>query len=384
MEKGDQPELDDSPEVGPDGVDRYQSLLGATQWTISLCCFDVMHACMSLGRFRASPRQGHLERLKRVVGYMKKRAGGAIRFRTGIPDWEAIFDQDAVRHDWMESIYGCPPEDVDPKAPTPKGKQVRTTSFVDANLMHDAVTGRSCTGIIECVNQTPMDWFSKRQNQVETATHGSEFMAARQATERIIDLRYTLQSFGVPIDGAAWMFGDNKSVVTSSTIPHSTLGKRWNALSHHRVREAIAGGWLRFENIPGTENPADIMTKPLAWHVLQQYVEPMLLWKGETLDAPSGSPNPEGSDAGPGLNGSRVDAESRIPDGNGQGRARLNDTNANSDASAPIHGAILPALWNNQCAALADTEEATQMVFDGESVVWNATSLSHNLSNRLV
>ena len=88
---------------------------------------------------------------------MKKRAGGAIRFRTGIPDWEAIFDQDAVRYDWMESIYGCPPEDVDPKAPTPKGKQVRTTSFVDANLMHDAVTGRSCTSIIEYMNQTPMD-----------------------------------------------------------------------------------------------------------------------------------------------------------------------------------------------------------------------------------
>ena len=70
-------------------------------------------------------------------------------------------------------------------------------------------------------------------------------------------------------------------------------------------------------------------------------------------------PRVEGSDAGPGLNGSRVDAESQIPDGNGQGRARLNDTNANSDASAPIHGAILPVLWNNQYAVLADTEETT-------------------------
>eukprot|EP00977_Amphora_coffeiformis_P012602 scaffold3161_cov146-Amphora_coffeaeformis.AAC.2 len=60
----------------------------------------------------------------------------------------------------------------------------------------------------------------------------------------------------------------SKSVVTSSTIPLSTLGKRWNALSYHRVREAIAGGWLRFEHIPGTENPADVLTKSLAWNVL--------------------------------------------------------------------------------------------------------------------
>ena len=135
----------------------------------------------------------------------------------------------------METVYGCPPEQIDPNAPTPKGKPVRTTSFCDANLMHDLVTGRSASGIIEFLNQTPGDWMSKRQNQVETATYGSEFMVARQAVERLIDLRYTLRSFGVPLDGPAWLFGDNKLVVTSSTIPHSSLSKRWNALSYHKV-----------------------------------------------------------------------------------------------------------------------------------------------------
>ena len=67
-------------------------------------------------------------------------------------------------------------------------------------------------------------------------------MAARQAIEQIMDICYTLQMFGVPIDGASWLFGDNKSVVMSSTMPHSTLGKWWNALSYHRCREAVAAG----------------------------------------------------------------------------------------------------------------------------------------------
>ena len=145
------------------------------------------------------------------------------------------------------------------------------------------------------MNQTPIDWFCKRQSQVETATHGSEFMVARQATERIIDLRYTLRSFGVPLDGPAWLFGDNKSVVTSSTIPHSNLSKRWNALSYHRVREAVAGGWLRFEHIPGTQNPADVFTKALPWHVMGSHVEPLLMWKGETVQTPGDGTHPEGS-----------------------------------------------------------------------------------------
>eukprot|EP00977_Amphora_coffeiformis_P018288 scaffold6373_cov229-Amphora_coffeaeformis.AAC.1 len=108
-------------------------------------------------------------------------------------------------------------------------------------------------------------------------------MAARQATERIVDLRYTLHSFSVPLDGPAWLFGDNKSVATSSTIPHSTLGKRWNALSYHHAREAIAGGWLRFEHIPGTENPADVLTKSLAWNVLSDYGE-ILYWNPRVLE----------------------------------------------------------------------------------------------------
>ena len=295
MDKDDKPELDESPLLGPDGIAKYQSLIGAAQWLITLSRFDIAQTVMSLGRFRAAPRVGHLERLKRLVGYLHKQSGGAIRFRTDIPDHEADFGDEPVTYDWMETVYGKPPEEIDPRAPTPKGKMVRTTSFADANLMHDLVTGRSASGILEMLNKTPIDWFCKRQSQVETATYGSEFMVARQATERLIDLRYTLRSFGVPIDGPAWLFGDNQSVVTSSTIPHSGLSKRWNALSYHKVREAVAGGWLRFEHIPGTQNPADVLTKALAWYQMRVHIEPLLFWKGDTLVSGPEQVDPEGS-----------------------------------------------------------------------------------------
>ena len=99
--------------------------------------------------------------------------------------------------------------------------------------------GRSASGILHIVNSTPMDWFSKRQSTVEAATYGSEFMAARLAVQQIIDMRLTLRYMGVPLDGPAWLFGDNESVVKSSIIPASTLNKRHNALSYHTVRSAI-------------------------------------------------------------------------------------------------------------------------------------------------
>jgi hypothetical protein len=62
-----------------------------------------------------------------------------------------------------------------------------------------------------------------------------EFVAARLATEQIMDLQDAFAVPGVPPDGKAYMFGDNESVITSSTIPHSSLNKRHNALSYHRV-----------------------------------------------------------------------------------------------------------------------------------------------------
>lgn len=151
--------------------------------------------------------------------------------------------------------------------------------------MHDFTTGRSATGVLHMLNQTPIGWFSKRQGQVETATYGSEFVAARIATEQIIDLRFTLRSLGVPLDGPSWMFGDNQSVITSSTIPHSQLTKRWNALSYHRVREAIASGFLRFHYIHSKQNPSDILTKALDYPTAWPHVETLLFWKGETVTA---------------------------------------------------------------------------------------------------
>jgi hypothetical protein len=62
-----------------------------------------------------------------------------------------------------------------------------------------------------------------------------------------MDLRHTLCSLGAPLDGKACMFGDNeRSVITTSTVPHSSLNKRHNTLSYHQVGEAIASNvlWL--------------------------------------------------------------------------------------------------------------------------------------------
>ena len=78
--------------------------------------------------------------------------------------------------------------------------------------------------------------------------YGSEFNAARTTTEQIMDMRYTLRMLGVPVIDS-YMFGDNQSVLTNSTVLHSPLNKRHNALAYHRVREAIVAAVMKFFKI---------------------------------------------------------------------------------------------------------------------------------------
>ena len=201
----------------------------------------------------------------------------------GIQNHEATFGEHPEQYDRMETVYGSPTKELPHNMPIPKGNLVCTMTYFDANFMHDVITGCSASGgVLHFLNQTPFKWFSKRRAQVKTATYGSKFMAAHQAIEQIMDQHYTLHMFGVPLDGASWFFGDNKSVVTSSTTRHSTSGKHWNALSYHRCREAVAAGIIRFHHIVGEENPSDLLTKALSHYKVRVHLERLLFWKAET------------------------------------------------------------------------------------------------------
>ena len=203
-----------------------------------------------------------------------------LRFRTHAPDYSDITVE---KPDWS-SIYGDVKELLPTDAPPPLGKTVTLTHYVDANLYHDAITGRSLTACLHFVNATPIDWYSKKQSTVETATYSSEFVAGRTCVEQIIDLRTTLRYLGVPIEETSYMFGDNESVVNSATNMYAKLHKRHTALAFHRVREAIASGFIAFSFIPGKINPADILSKHWSYRSVWPMLKALLFWPADTND----------------------------------------------------------------------------------------------------
>jgi len=274
LDPKDHPELDTTELLDEGERAKYISMIGSLQWAVQLGRIDIHCAVMTMSGFRQSPRVGHLERLKRIYSFLRNYKKASIKLRTDLPDYSAYTE---VEQDWSQ-VYGPTQEEIPADAPEPRGKPVITTTFADANLMHDLVTGRSCTGILHMVNKTPIDWFSKKQNLVETAVYGSELVAARIAVEQIMDLRYTLRMLGIPVQGKSWLFCDNMSVVISSTIPKSTIKKRHNALAYHRTREAVAAGIVRIHHIRSEENPADILTKFRSSSSWFHLMKPLICW----------------------------------------------------------------------------------------------------------
>ena len=88
-------------------------------------------------------------------------------------------------------------------------------------------------------------------------------VAARIATELIMEMRYKLRMLGVPILGSAALYGNNQSVVLNTTVPISVLKKKSNSIAYNRVRETMAADILHFFHIRSTKNIADILTKPI-------------------------------------------------------------------------------------------------------------------------
>ena len=78
--------------------------------------------------------------------------------------------------------------------------------------------------VVDCVSLLMLS-YSKKQATSETATYGSEFGSGRTCVEQVVDLRNSFRYLGVPVNDISYIFGDNESMINSSSFPHAKLNK---------------------------------------------------------------------------------------------------------------------------------------------------------------
>ena len=257
-----QPELDASMELNAKDITFYQEMIGMLRWAIELGRVDIHLEVSLLSAYQAAPRQGHLDELLHIFGFLKKHPDLTLYFNPDLPMIPPeIFtgdDSSTFRDHYREAQ-----EELPAHMPPPRGNPVTMTCYVDASHAANKITRRSHTGFIIFLNRAPIIWFSKRQNTVESSAFSSEFIAMKTCVEEISSMRFKLRMLGIPIDGPAKVLCDNKSVVNNSSKLSSKLNKKHNSIAYHAVRWARAANIIQVGWIHTSINLADALTKRL-------------------------------------------------------------------------------------------------------------------------
>ena len=135
--------------------------------------------------------------------------------------------------------------------------------FVDSDHDADSIARRSRTRFVLFLNNAHMFVCSKKQGSFETSSFGSEFIEMKSCCECLRGLRCKLRMLGIPVKHPACVFGDNQSVLSSSSKPHSFLKKNSSSIAYHFVREGVAKNEWRTAFLNKCLNTSDMCTKSL-------------------------------------------------------------------------------------------------------------------------
>ena len=186
------PEMDITPTLNEEDMNKFQQLIGILRWSIELGRIDILTEVSCLSQHLAEPRDGHLIAVYKIFKYLDvclKKDKGRIVFDGKSKFVDNVTFNDTNRQEWSE-FYKDAEEEFPINGPEPLGNPVRLSAYVDANHAGNLKTRRSHTGLLVYMNSAPILWYSNRQNTVETSSFGSEYIALRICTEMVEALRY--------------------------------------------------------------------------------------------------------------------------------------------------------------------------------------------------
>ena len=257
---GYRPETDVTPELSPCDAAYFQSLIGVLRWIVELNRVDICMETSALASMMAMPREGHLAQVYRMFSFLKSHHNAVMVFDCTPPDIDL---SEFADDDWTSTPYGECKEEIPPNAPKPRGIGFWMRAFVDSDHAGDIITRRSRAGFIIFLNSAPIYWYSKKETSIETSSFGAEFIAMKLCCEYIRGLRYKLRMMGIAVNLPTFVFGDNQSVLSNTSIPHSKLKKKSSSIAYHFVREGEAKGEWKTTYINTNHNPSDMLSKSL-------------------------------------------------------------------------------------------------------------------------
>ena len=204
----------------------YRAVLGSVMWGQLATRPDLSFAVSLLSRFQSNPGLEHWKGLMHVIGYIRNTL-----------DYSLTYTCDA---------------DVTP------------TAFVDSDYGGCRDTRRSTSGYVFIMAGAPVTWSSKRQATVALSTVEAEYVAMSRCAQQMVWMQSWLDEVGIAHTTPGVIEGDNRGAIalTKHTRDHGKV--KHIDIRHHYIRELVERNTITLNQIPSTENPADLFTKPLS------------------------------------------------------------------------------------------------------------------------
>ena len=130
------PEVDITPFLNDKEAKLFSSQISILRWMVELGRLDIFIQVSLLSSFLVQPRQGHLEAIYYLYGYLKAHDRSTMVFDTEYINW---CDDDFPEQDWTK-FYRDVKSDFPPNAPEPKGMPVQINTFIDASHARNKLT----------------------------------------------------------------------------------------------------------------------------------------------------------------------------------------------------------------------------------------------------
>jgi len=207
----------------------YASAIGSLMYAMICTRPDIAHAVGVVSRFMSNPGKEHWEAVKWIFRYLKGNPSLSLRFtksKTGLQ------------------------------------------GYVDADNGGDVDSTKSTTGYVYTFGGTAICWVSKLQKIVSLSSCEAEYVAVTEATKEMIWLQSFLEELGHGQEKSV-LYCDSKSAIDLAKNPVYHARTKHIHRRYHFIRSALEDEMLVLEKIPGSKNPADMLTKVVPYDKLR-------------------------------------------------------------------------------------------------------------------
>lgn len=145
--------------------------------------------------------------------------------------------------------------------------------FSDSDFAEDRTDRKSISGQISFYGGGTLSWQSKKQDCVSISSTEAEYYALSTTAQEAIWLERLCQDFNVPLTSPIPVNADNQSAMVMIETDKFRNSTKHIETRYHFIKELNQKGIIKLSYVPGINNTADMLTKPLSAVKLKQLRE---------------------------------------------------------------------------------------------------------------